>query len=122
MSQSLRSQTIQARRLRRESTQAERLLWHWLRNRRCEGAKFRRQQPIGPWIVDFFCKDARLVIEVDSGYHSDLIAKVCDETRETGLRSLGLVILHVANNEILGMPEQALQRIRQALWVSRAKP
>lgn len=57
------------RRLRREATDAERALWHILRNRQLTGAKFRCQQQFGPYVLDFFCLEHRLVIEVDGGQH-----------------------------------------------------
>jgi very-short-patch-repair endonuclease len=60
-----------ARRLRRDSTSAETRLWNRLRSRVIEGHKFVRQQPIGHYVVDFVCRDRRLVIEVDGGQHAD---------------------------------------------------
>jgi very-short-patch-repair endonuclease len=59
-----------ARALRRESTDAERMLWRHLRARQLAGFKFRRQEVIGPYIVDFVCFDARLIIEIDGGQHA----------------------------------------------------
>jgi very-short-patch-repair endonuclease len=60
-----------ARKLRKEQTEAERRLWWHLRNRQLEGWKFRRQFPIGHYIVDFACIDARLIVELDGGQHSE---------------------------------------------------
>src|SRR5437867_5409420 len=62
-----------AKRLRRNDTDAERKLWMRLRDRQMNGAKFRRQQPIGRYIVDFFCSEQRLVIEIDGGHQADQI-------------------------------------------------
>jgi len=59
-----------ARKLRKNMTDAERLLWQHLRNRQLGGYKFRRQRPIGPYIVDFVCLEKKLVIEVDGGQHA----------------------------------------------------
>src|SRR5438034_2400561 len=59
-----------ARRLRKNQTDAERILWLRLRDRRLNGLKFRRQVPIGRYVVDFFCADAHLVVEVDGGQHA----------------------------------------------------
>jgi very-short-patch-repair endonuclease len=59
--------TSRAKRLRKNSTDAERALWNILRSRQLGGHKFRRQQPLGPFIVDFVCLDARMVVEIDGG-------------------------------------------------------
>jgi very-short-patch-repair endonuclease len=63
--------TVLAGRLRRESTDAERRLWNQLRSRAINGHKFIRQQPIGHFVVDFVCRERRLVIEVDGGQHTE---------------------------------------------------
>jgi very-short-patch-repair endonuclease len=69
-----------ARRLRENSTDAERKLWRWLRARRLSGLKFRRQHPIGAFIVDFVCLERRLIIELDGGQHS---TSASDDARRT---------------------------------------
>ena len=91
-----------ARRLRRAATDAERLLWHHLRNRVLMGCKFRRQYPIGPYVVDFVCLEARLVLEADGGQHMDSSS---DALRDGYLRSLGFHVLRFWNHEILANPE-----------------
>jgi very-short-patch-repair endonuclease len=65
------TQRARARRLRREQTDAEARLWLRLRNSQINGAKFRRQQPLGPFVADFCCMEVGLVIEVDGGQHSE---------------------------------------------------
>jgi very-short-patch-repair endonuclease len=60
-----------ARRFRQEATEAERRLWGILRNKQFAGLRFRRQQPIGPFVVDFYCSAARLIVELDGGQHAD---------------------------------------------------
>jgi very-short-patch-repair endonuclease len=87
-----------AQRLRREMTDAERKLWSVLRNRQLEVAKFRRQQPIGPFIVDFVCPISRLIIEADGGQHADSAA---DARRTAFLESKGYRVLRFWNNDIL---------------------
>ena len=74
--------TAKARDLRRQQTEAERVLWAHLGNRQLAGAKFRRQQPIGPYIVDFVTFGRRLIIEVDGGHHSERNTKAADEERD----------------------------------------
>ncbi|MEL1265973.1 endonuclease domain-containing protein [Pseudoxanthomonas putridarboris] len=87
-----------ARRLRREATDAERLLWHRLRNRTLSGLKFRRQVPVGPYVVDFLCIEYRLVVEADGGQHAE---PGMDASRDAFLRSKGFRVLRFWNNDIL---------------------
>ena len=65
------TQLSRARRLRRQSTDAERLLWSKLRDRRMMNCKFRRQFPVGRYVVDFVCRKHNLIIEIDGGHHAD---------------------------------------------------
>ena len=82
-----------SRGLRRDSTPPERVLWRWLRDRRLGGLKFRRQQPIGAYVVDFFCAEAKLVVEIDSAYHEGAERKARDERRDQALGKLGVKTL-----------------------------
>ena len=86
-----------AKRLRREATAAESLLWQRLRNRQL-GYKFRRQQPIGPYIVDFVCPELKLVVELDGGQHAD--ARNRDQVRTAYLESSGFTVLRFWNNAV----------------------
>ncbi|MBI4952783.1 MAG: DUF559 domain-containing protein [Myxococcales bacterium] len=110
-----RPETHRARTLRRASTHAERALWQLLRGRQLEHAKFRRQQPLGRFIVDFFCEAARLVVEVDGGHHDDPSVAARDAARDALLRAAGLTVLRLPNEQILHDPEGALERIRPLL-------
>ena len=101
-----------AQRLRREMTDAERNLWSVLRNRQLSGAKFRPQQPIGPFIADFVCQELRLVIEADGGQHADNIR---DKRRTAFLEGKGYRVLRFWNNEILGNLDGVAQVIAAAL-------
>ncbi len=92
-------QTLQnAKVLRQNQTNAEGLLWHYLRNKQMDGHKFRRQQPIGPYIVDFACMPRKLIIELDGGQHAK--QKTYDEKRDTFLKDMGFRILRFWNNEV----------------------
>lgn len=104
-----------ARRLRREQTDAERRLWNYLRARRLGGYKFRRQHTIDRYIVDFYCDDARLVIEVDGGNHNEPRQKDYDRQRTMTLEKLGLRVLRFWNDEVLLYTEQVLETILEAL-------
>ena len=86
------------RRMRRDPTPAEARLWEALRNRALEGWKFRRQHPIGPLIVDFYCPDAGLVVEVDGPIHKELAE--WDRERELWLSESGLRVLRVSNDQV----------------------
>jgi very-short-patch-repair endonuclease len=98
-----------ARKLRRDSTDAERLLWMHLRARRMAGRKFRRQVVIGPYIVDFVCFDAGLIIEADGGQHLEQQPE--DDARTAFLESSGYKVLRFWNNEILCDTESVLEQI-----------
>jgi very-short-patch-repair endonuclease len=89
---------MKAQRLRREMTDAERKLWSTLRNRQFYGAKFRRQQPIGPFIADFVCQERQLIIEADGGQHAE---RTADDRRTAFLESKGYRVLRFWNNEIV---------------------
>lgn len=88
-----------ARNLRKRATNVENYLWRFLRNRQLEGFKFRRQEPIGRYIVDFVCYERKLVIEVDGGQHA--VNKEKDEERDKWLRSQGYEVLRFWDNEVL---------------------
>ncbi|WP_299727041.1 endonuclease domain-containing protein [uncultured Tateyamaria sp.] len=94
-------QTARARRLRRDQTAPERALWYMLRARRLAGLKFRRQVPLGPYIVDFYCAELRLVIEVDSGHHA---RSTTDAQRDAWLNAQGFNELRIWNTDILNNP------------------
>jgi very-short-patch-repair endonuclease len=87
-----------ARELRRQSTSAEQLLWAQLRRRRPRGYKFRRQYPIGPFIVDFICFEARLIVEVDGDTHE--LTTEYDMRRDAWLRAQGFRVFRVRNEDI----------------------
>ena len=89
-----------ARKLRRKHTDVERKLWSALRNRQFAGCKFRRQQPIGPYIVDFVCFESQLVIELDGGQHGLDDAITYDEARTRFLAKDGFKVLRFFNHEI----------------------
>ena len=83
--------------MRRCSTREESRLWSWLRNRRFDGLKFKRQVPMGRYILDFYCADLKLAIEVDGRHHSgpDMVAYDHDRTRH--LANRGIYVLRIAN-------------------------
>ncbi len=106
-----RSSTYGARALRAASTPAEEILWAALRRRAVGGAKFRRQHPIGRFVVDFFCVDAQLAVEADGASH---FPKPPEElARDALLVASGVVMLRFSNDEILSDPERVLRVIEK---------
>jgi uroporphyrinogen-III synthase len=101
-----------ARQMRKEDTKAEAAAWELLRNRRTLGLKFRRQVPIDRYIVDFYCPEIRLIVELDGGVHDQPEQVKWDEIRDRRLLKLGYKILRVPNEDVLTDPEWFPERIR----------
>jgi len=112
--------TPYARDLRRSQTDAERKLWFLLRDRRLSAFKFRRQHPIGPFIVDFGCTKTGVVVELDGGQHAG--DRRADEKRSAFLENQGYRVLRFWNNKLLGDAPGVLQRIEEALAFSVNRP
>ena len=89
-----------ARRLRSHPTEEERMVWSELRKRRTDGLKFRRQHPIGPYIVDFVCLERRTIFEIDGVQHGDPEVLLKDAQRTTWLESRGYTVFRAWNSEI----------------------
>ena len=102
-----------ARALRANQTDAETRLWLRLRDRRLAGAKFRRQAAIGPYIADFACFPARLIVELDGGQHAQ--DADADAARTAWLEGQGFRVLRFWNNDVLANTEGVLERILEAL-------
>lgn len=102
-----------ARQLRRTSTDAEKLLWRYLRNRQLANCKFRRQVPIDRYIADFVCLEAKLIIELDGGQHAD--RQVYDEQRSQALNRRGYRVIRFWNNEVMTETSAVLERVRSLL-------
>ena len=112
--------TTVAKNLRKRLTDTERLLWRHLRAKQIEGLKFRRQEPIGKYIVDFACHEKRIVIEVDGGQHS--IDEARDKERDEWLKEQGYRVLRFWNNEVLTNTEGVLEVIRSMLLSPSLNP
>jgi very-short-patch-repair endonuclease len=102
-----------ARDLRRRQTEAERRLWARLRGRKLGGFKFRRQRPVGPFVADFVCHEAALVVELDGGQHAERAAD--DEARSRYLAQRGYRVLRFWNHEALADTEAVLRAIEFAI-------
>lgn len=101
--------------LRRNQTLAEKTLWQALRKRNLKGHKFRRQHPIGRYIVDFYCHSAKLVVEVDGSIHDILSVKEYDIVREQEIAALGLHVLRFSNEQVLTNLDSVVEEIISAL-------
>ena len=97
-------------------TDAESHLWSRLRGRQMVGLKFRRQHPVGKFILDFACIELKLAIEVDGGQHGELLTT--DRTRTEWLKQQGWKILRFWNNEVLQNTEDVLEQIHRTITVS----
>src|SRR5260370_36247128 len=101
-----------ARKLRLTPTDAEIRLWSRLRRKQLEGFRFRRQHPLGPYVVDFFCAEAKLVVEVDGGQHAD-----DGEARTQLLETRGYRVIRFWNNDVLANTQRVLREILDSLRV-----
>jgi len=99
--------------LRASLTPAESVLWRLLQRSQLDGRKFRRQHGIGPYIVDFYCPEERLVVELDGSTHDSERAAARDDVRERFLSNSGLSVLRVENRNVFENPEGVLELIRQ---------
>ena len=102
------------RELRNEATKAENLLWQGLRRRQLSGRKFRRQHSIGVFIVDFYCPEERLVVEIDGGIHDDPARAEYDARRQKWLEKRGIRVVRIDNDSVLRSPDDVLEYIRSA--------
>ena len=111
-----------ARELRREETEAEQIIWSRLRRKQLSGAKFRRQQPIGNYVVDFVSFDKKLIIEIDGGQHSTEENKGNDEVRTKWLESQGFRVVRFWNNGVLSNLEGVMAQICEILGIPSPSP
>ena len=104
--------TKRVRELRHEQTETERAAWYLLRNR-ATGLKFRRQYPIGDYVVDFYCFDPRLAVELDGSVHSQPSQVRKDRAKDAYLTSIGIKVLRLPNGLVLEDPEALVRKIRK---------
>jgi very-short-patch-repair endonuclease len=107
-----------ARQLRKKMTRPEWVLWYYVRARRFEGWKFRRQVPIGRYVVDFLCEGARLIVELDGGQHD--LRRRSDAERTAWLESKGYRVLRYWNNDVMENIQGVLETLLDALKRSRS--
>lgn len=105
--------TTVARKLRNNMTEAEKYIWYMLRSKNLNGQKFRRQQPIGTYIVDFVCLEKKLIIEIDGGQHDS--DRQEDKARDEWLTREGYKVLRFWNNEVMENRVAILEKINECL-------
>ena len=116
-----KKQVFKRRLLRNSPTRAEYLLWQKLSGKQLEGCRFRRQVGIGYYIVDFYCSDKRLVIEVDGGYHTEQETVENDLVRQANIEALGLRVLRFSNDEVIYHIDLVLARIKENLPLAKGE-
>ena len=100
-----------ARELRKNETRAEKILWEALRSRKCGGLKFRRQHPVKEFILDFYCHEFLLGVEVDGSVHDDEAAREYDLNRTAELESFGITVLRFTNDDVINQ----LSRVKEEI-------
>jgi very-short-patch-repair endonuclease len=104
-----------SRRLRKKPTDAERTLWRYLRHKQLDGYRFRRQHVIRPYVVDFYCHDANLIIELDGSVHDDPEVYANDIERQNLLEAGGYTVIRFQNRDVFRNLEGVLEVIREQL-------
>lgn len=109
--------TIIARQLRKDQTDVEKLLWFRLKNKQL-GVKFRRQQVVGCFIVDFICFEHNLIIELDGGQHNEKVNTAKDQDRTKWLLSEGYFVIRFWNNDIIENIDGVLAKVQETLTLT----
>jgi len=105
-----------AKELRLATTEAEQKLWSLLRNRQLKEKKFRRQHAISNYVLDFYCNECRLAVELDGNLHAQAEVKEYDASRTSLLKEYGITVLRFWDHEVLSETERVLQKISDYLY------
>jgi len=108
------SEKIKRRKLRQNPTEAEKLIWRFLRKRQLLGHKFKRQYSIDHFVIDFYCPELKLAVEVDGATHNESGRKEYDIRREKYLEKFGLNFVRIKDEELFGNPNKAFAKIEDA--------
>jgi very-short-patch-repair endonuclease len=111
-----------AKELRHQETQTEKLLWEKLKGNKINGLKFRRQHPIAQFIADFYCHKAQLVIEIDGGIHLQNDVREYDDNRTFELEKLGLTAIRFSNEDIINRIDMVLEEIEKYVNTEKRPP
>ena len=110
-----------AKQMRKNPTKAEEVLWHRLKNKQLAGLKFRRQHPVDRFIVDFYCHEKKLVIEVDGDIHTHAEQSDLDKGRTDTLNEFGIDIIRFGNEEVLNNVDNVIKKIKEKIEELKAK-
>ena len=105
-----------ANELRHAETEAEKKLWSLLRNRQLKGKKFRRQHAFTNYILDFYCHECKLAVELDGNFHASEDQQLYDEARTSLLNEYGIKVIRFWNSEVMNEPEKVLEKIAGCLY------
>ena len=105
------TQKEKRRKLRRNQTRAEEIVWYFLRNRKLVGYKFRRQYSVDYFVIDFYCPELKIAVEIDGDIHDEPEQIIYDIKRQTFLESFGIRFIRIKNEELFGNPNKAFDRI-----------
>src|SRR5215467_10075052 len=108
------------KKLRNSTTSAEAILWTYLQRRQLEGKKFRRQESLGRYVVDFYCPECRLIVELDGAPHFEPDSDIYENQRTAYLERLGLTVIRFENQAIHDDIELVLETVREAVRNVRA--
>ncbi|MEK7669043.1 MAG: DUF559 domain-containing protein [Patescibacteria group bacterium] len=112
-------QKIRRQELRKNQTEAENILWLKIRNRQINNLKFYRQYSVGPYILDFFCPQIRLSIELDGEQHKDTV--IYDKERENFLKDKDIITIRFWNKEVLDSTEKVLNTIKEMIDLNHGR-
>lgn len=109
------SEKEKRRQLRKNQTFCEKIVWLYLRDRKTLGYKFRRQYSVDQFVIDFYCPELKLAVEIDGNVHDQPDQKEYDIKRQEYLESFGIVFIRITNEELLGNPNMAFDRIEEVI-------
>ena len=109
------SQIDKRRKLRQNQTNAEELVWRFLRNRQMLGYKFKRQYSVDHFVIDFYCTELRLAVEIDGGTHNNTEQQKKDIGRQKYLEAFNIKFVRIKDEEFFGNPNKAFNKIEQAI-------
>jgi len=112
-----RNYFFNTKKLRENPTQAEEVMWLSLRNNQLDGYKFRRQHPLLRYVVDFYCHQLKLVIEIDGEYHQTVQQKKLDKERTANIEFQGLHAIRFTNDEVLADMDSVLRKIKEFIKI-----
>lgn len=115
------SQTEKRRKLRQHQTNAEELVWRFLRNRQILGYKFRRQYSVDHFVIDFYCAELKLALEIDGGSHNDPEQKKKDIIRQKYLERFNIKFVRLKDEGLFSNPNKTFAKIEQAIKLIRNK-